>query len=498
MAADQDDTKRPRASSTAEVIFAGDLPAATLSRMVKDGRLRRLARGIYTSRVSEAEEAVVRRNAWAIAAHLFPNGVIADRSALPGFEVAGTLFLAHEGPSRDVQLPGLLIRARSGHGSLPGDIRLGQYSLTLSSPARALVENVAVSRSRGGRPARTVGVGGIEEAILSLSRQEGRSYLEHLKGEVTTVGKALDLEAAAAEVGRITDAVIDRTPTFRAVSRQLRSYLKGVPFDPARNTLFDVLHDELVKRAPASRPVSALGELPFFEAYFSNFIEGTEFELEEARKIVLAGWQPAGRPEDAHDVRCTFTIVNDDDEMRRTPTTSDELVAMLRERHRVLMASRPDKRPGRFKERNNRAGSTHFVDHRLVIGTLREGFDRFAALSDPFQRACFVMFLISEVHPFDDGNGRIARVFMNAELAHVGQQRIVIPPIYRDDYLSALRALSQNREPQPLEKMLGFAQTYAARIDWSDYDSVCTVLEQTHALLVPDEADRRGLRLRLP
>jgi fido (protein-threonine AMPylation protein) len=34
----------------------------------------------------------------------------------------------------------------------------------------------------------------------------------------------------------------------------------------------------------------------------------------------------------------------------------------------------------------------------------------------PFRRAAFQMFLISEVHPFRDGNGRMGRIFMNAEL----------------------------------------------------------------------------------
>jgi fido (protein-threonine AMPylation protein) len=35
-----------------------------------------------------------------------------------------------------------------------------------------------------------------------------------------------------------------------------------------------------------------------------------------------------------------------------------------------------------------------------------------------------MMFLISEVHPFADGNGRIARIMMNAELVAAGEERI--------------------------------------------------------------------------
>jgi fido (protein-threonine AMPylation protein) len=100
------------------------------------------------------------------------------------------------------------------------------------------------------------------------------------------------------------------------------------------------------------------------------------------------------------------------------------------------------------------------------------------------------MFLIAEVHPFDDGNGRIARVFMNAELFAADQQRIVIPPVYRDDYLGALRALSRSGNPTPLPRMLAFAQDFARRVDWTDYDAARETLEAGNALLTPDEAGR--------
>ena len=79
-----------------------------------------------------------------------------------------------------------------------------------------------------------------------------------------------------------------------------------------------------------------------------------------------------------------------------------------------------------------------------------------------------MMFLVSEVHPFADGNGRVARVLMNAELSAAGEQRIVIPLSYRDDYLRGLRALSRNEDPRPLVRVIDFLQRYAAAIDWRD------------------------------
>lgn len=488
----------PIQPSSSELIFAREAPAATLSARVRRGALRRLARGIYTTNLSDPPEEVVRRNRWAIASALFPGAVMSDRSALPGPQDPNILLLAHPGPARDVTLPGLLIRARSGAGAIPGDQALGRYPLHQASLARALVDNTAPSRSRGGRPRRTLDREGLEEVLVGIARREGDERLERLRQEVEQVGAALDRSDGAGAVTRIIDALRGEAPGYAAASRPLRAHLEGSPYDQDAVTRFDLLRDELVRLAPAIRGARPIGELPFFEAYFSNFIEGTEFNLDDARRIVVEGWDPADRPADAHDVRCAFTIVSDGDEMARVATDADEFIALLRERHRVLLASRPDARPGRFKQEDNRAGATDFVAHGLVDGTLREGFSRLASLTDPFQRAVFVMFLIAEVHPFDDGNGRLARVFMNAELATAGTQRIVVPPVYRDDYLGALRALSRSANPVPLHRMLAFAQDVARRIDWSDYDAARRMLEDANAFLTPDEAEDSGRRLRIP
>src|SRR5690606_10696897 len=160
-------------------------------------------------------------------------------------------------------------------------------------------------------------------------------------------------------------------------------------------------------------------------AYFSNFIEGTRFEVEEALQIIDSGKPLPARDEDSHDVLGTYQIVSNQKEMQTTPQNADELIHILRYRHQVLMAARPGKNPGEFKDRNNRAGNTQFVDHTLVIGTLFQGYDYYRALRHPFAKAAFMLFMVSEVHPFLDGNGRLARVMMNAELSNQGHTKII-------------------------------------------------------------------------
>jgi Fic/DOC family len=135
---------------------------------------------------------------------------------------------------------------------------------------------------------------------------------------------------------------------------------------------------------------------------------------------------------------------------------------------------------------------------RRVLGTLRRGFDHYASLAPGFARSVFAMFLVAEVHPFADGNGRVARALANAELTAANQQRLMIPIVYRDDYLQALRALSRKGAPAPLLRTMARAQAWAQELDWSSMASAHVDLGRTHALLTPSEAEEQGVILRRP
>ena len=82
-------------------------------------------------------------------------------------------------------------------------------------------------------------------------------------------------------------------------------------------------------------------------------------------------------------------------------------------RHKILLSARAEKEPGKFKDRNVFAGQTSFVDFSLTRGTLIKAFNFYKGLQSSFSKAAYIMFILTEVHPFLDGNGRIARIFMN-------------------------------------------------------------------------------------
>ncbi len=169
------------------------------------------------------------------------------------------------------------------------------------------------------------------------------------------------------------------------------------------------------------------------------------------------------------------------------PKTSEELITILKYRHKILLSARPDKSPGQFKDQNNFAGQTAFVDFQLVQGTLIKSFDFYNALKNPFARAAYMIFVVSEVHPFLDGNGRIARVMMNAELVHQNHSKILIPTVYREDYILTLRKLTRQQEPEAFIRMLSKIHEFSAEVVGSTMDEMQLFLENSNAFFESDE-----------
>jgi Fic family protein len=48
------------------------------------------------------------------------------------------------------------------------------------------------------------------------------------------------------------------------------------------------------------------------------------------------------------------------------------------------------------------------------------------------------------IHPFADGNGRVTRLVMNTLLIQKGFLPVIIPPILRSDYITALEIAHNN------------------------------------------------------
>ena len=484
-----------------EVFVSNTSLRKAIFRYVREGKVRKLASRLYTKNLVDPPEVIIKRNLWIIVSIYFPGGLIADRTAIENTPTAdGSIFLISPQKSK-VKFLGITLCPRRGPGPLPTDMPfIG--GLFLSSQPRAFLENVKSSRARGQRSARTLSKQELEEKLEEILRRGGTDVLNKIRDEAAQISKLLGLDEEYKTLDKIIGSLLgtksEKLSSSAGIARQ-----SGFAYDSQRLELFSELHAALSMTSPISRispSISSNGviNLSFFEAYFSNFIEGTEFEVNEAADIIFKGKIPKNRPEDAHDILGTFTLVSDGEEMKRLPHNFESLLELLKERHASIMGGRADKLPGDFKKTSNRAGSAVFVAPDLVVGTLKHGFEIYQSLSCPLHRAIFMMFLVAEVHPFTDGNGRLGRIMMNAELVSKSEQRIIIPSVYRNNYLSALRALSLNHLPGPLIRVLDFAQKYTLQIHFSNFEEARLQLEKTHAFMDPNEADEKGERLILP
>jgi len=151
------------------------------------------------------------------------------------------------------------------------------------------------------------------------------------------------------------------------------------------------------------------------------------------------------------------------------------------------MHDRPDKRPGQWKEKPNQAGNVMFAAPETVNGTLTQGIERYLDLPAGFARAVFMHFVITQVHPFDDGNGRLARLFLSAELVSAEESKIIIPNVKRDDYINGLRMANREEDYRVMLKVMTQLYGYTAALPWRDYDEIVTTLQAHHAFDSPDE-----------
>lgn len=456
-----------------------------LAEQKRSRRIRRIGPRLYTSVPASKVEATVQGSWTAIVARLFPDTVLSHRSAIE-FKPSptGEIYLTST-TNREVTYPGLRLTFVRGPAALDDDLEF--LSFRASSLARALLENL----SAGHRDRRALPVEALEERLEKVLLVEGEAGLQRLRDRAREIAAELGWNAKFKRLEALIGTLFGtRSEALKSSVGRARAI--GEPFDASclgrLQLLFAALQEPLPDIIDPHGGANAHFQYKaFLEAYFSNYIEGTTFEIEEAEAIVFEHKIPRERPKDAHDIAETYAIVGDQSSMRRVPSDFEAFIELLRGRHAVMMAQRPEAQPGVFKTVPNRAGQTHFVHPDYVRGTLRKGFELCRALPPGIARAIFMMFLVADVHPFVDGNGRIARIMMNAELVSAQKSTIIIPTVYRDDYLQALRALTRRNRPRPLIDMAIKAQRFST-MSFSSYPVALAELQRRNWFAEPDEA----------
>lgn len=476
-----------------EIIFgtSDSVESRRITKMEKEGKLKKIAPRIYTSNLLDSESNIIRRNLFEIIAWRLPNAIISHRSAFSMSPTPSRDFFLTAGSSRIIDdIPGIKLNVMKGADPLPSDIKLGEMPLYVSSEYRRTLEVLQSSRKKGDE-SKSLEQSFIEKRMEGLINSQGEDAVNRFRDEARAISAQCSMEKEFAKLDKIISALLATRPASILTTESGKARAAGMPYDEQRAQLFSLLYDALSSKffkeiLDKNTDEPSFRLFSFFESYFSNYIEGTKFEVNEALEIVETGRIIPKRINDSHDILGTFKIVSNRAEMNTVPTTENEFLAILKHRHAILMEGRPDMEPGVFKTKANQAGNTYFVLPDLVEGTLRQGFRLYTALTDPFAKAIFMMFICSEVHPFNDGNGRVSRIMMNAELVKAGRTRIIVPTVFREDYLLSLRRLSRNNDPSVYIRVMEKLQLFSTHIVGDNFDDVFKFLKESDAFEEPE------------
>ncbi|MFZ1834238.1 MAG: Fic family protein [Pseudomonadales bacterium] len=456
----------------------------------RKGELRRLAPRVYIAADVDNIDALLRAQLAPLLEFLYPGHVLAYRNALSLLPESSHVYLITPKPNaRNVRVGPLTMHL------LPGAVDTGTEQvlprLKRMTEARVLLESEAGQKARRGRE-KFLRPDEIEAILVKRLAQGKERGLNALRDEARACADAFGQADAFAALNAKISALLATGDAGGVLhSSAGHAHAAREPFDGACLARCERFAEYLQRQFFAPLPFvyerSAWRNLAFFEAYFSNYIEGTEMTVEEAQQVVFEHRDLAQRSGDSHDVRGSWEICADLEEMSHVPQDASAFLSLLRSRHKVLLRGRPATRPGEFKHTANRAGNTPFVAPECVAGTLTRGFEICQAAAPGFTRALLLHFLITDVHPMQDGNGRLAHVLMNAELVATGQHKIIVPNVAREDYLNGQRRASRAGDFRTATKVLYQLHHYTAALPATLYDELLERLERDGAFSTPDE-----------
>lgn len=226
--------------------------------------------------------------------------------------------------------------------------------------------------------------------------------------------------------------------------------------------------DDLKAQIEAVRPLSAEQETRILQKfrldwnYHSNAIEGNSLTYGETRAFLLHGLTASGKPfKDYLDIKGHNEVL---DVLSDVARQQEELTeSAIRELHKILLVERYQSdavtadgirtkrwiEVGTYKTAPNHVvtatGQTHFfATPEETPAKMAELVDWYRAARDagelhPVILAATFHYRFVSIHPFDDGNGRMARILMNLILMQFGYLPVVLKQEHKGDYFLALQ-----------------------------------------------------------
>ena len=219
----------------------------------------------------------------------------------------------------------------------------------------------------------------------------------------------------------------------------------------------DDKHDDIGKRRPLTEK-EALQLRNFYRVgltYTSNALEGNSLTLTETKVLLEDGLTVSGKPiKDCYEAEghaeafdYMLAVASEGE-----PAITEETIRGI---HRLFYRRLDEKSAGNYREHQVIITGTEYVPP--AAGDVPGMMERFVSSFEsrkynthPVILAAYVHRRLVDIHPFEDGNGRTARLLMNLILVNKGYQIISIPPVLRPDYISALRIAQRKADPSDI------------------------------------------------
>jgi hypothetical protein len=275
----------------------GDL--RKLQRLAKSGSMQRLRPGIFVAAglTPKEIELYIRQNWQRIAGTVAPGGVVSHISAMTkGIQDDNTVTISHPTINgKKIALPGLMIVLLRGPGPLPFDLPLGDTGLHWASRTRFLLENIGKSA-----PRRT-GREKVERFLVNVLNSGGEKALNDIRDQAATLAIAMGMQKESETLRSVIGALLGTHSRGELQTRDGQLIVQGTPVDSERTTRFEILaaylRTAILPNIPNTVPAGvSRHNFAFIESYFSNYVEGTKFDIEEARDIVMENKLVASRP----------------------------------------------------------------------------------------------------------------------------------------------------------------------------------------------------------
>lgn len=201
-------------------------------------------------------------------------------------------------------------------------------------------------------------------------------------------------------------------------------------------------------------------ELPEL-VYNSNAIENSTLTLKETERILLE--QEVSRKVTIRELFEAKNLAHVTEYLRGKASVDLNLETVLL-LHKMLIGRIDDSIAGRLRSKQEfvRVGSHIAPAPEHIESLLDELFVDFASALDTYflERVSRFHLEFERIHPFVDGNGRIGRVLINAQLAQCG-----LPPVIirnkgkRDNYYPAFKDYQDHKTTQAMDQLLVLALT---------------------------------------